>query len=168
MRPARFDLAPMSTAIRVLTLGLLALPVLFLGGALLSSQNVLLGPGAFVAASYAYVWLWMRPRAFEVDAAGVRVLWPMKEERIARARIASVRRIDASELRREVGWGMRVGAGGLWGGFGWLWTGRRGIVRMYISRTDGFVWIETADRRRPWFVTPADPDGFVAACTPPR
>jgi hypothetical protein len=33
----------------------------------------------------------------------------------------------------EVGWSMRVGAGGLWGGFGWLWTERRGIVQMYFQ-----------------------------------
>ena len=29
----------------------------------------------------------------------------------------------------EVRWGMRVGAGG----FGWLWTERRGIVQMYFQ-----------------------------------
>ena len=57
---------------------------------------------------------------------------------------------------------MRVGAGGLWGGFGWLWTQRRGIVQMYISRTDGFVWIERVGDR-PWLITPAQPSAFVRA-----
>lgn len=34
----------------------------------------------------------------------------------------------------EVDWGMRVvGAGELRGGFGWLWTERRGIVQMYFQ-----------------------------------
>jgi hypothetical protein len=33
---------------------------------------------------------------------------------------------------------------------------------MYISRTDGFVWIERgADR--PWLITPEQPQAFVSA-----
>jgi hypothetical protein len=57
---------------------------------------------------------------------------------------------------------MRIGAGGLWGAFGWLWTQRRGMVQMYISRTDGFVWIERgADR--PWLITPEQPQAFLSA-----
>jgi hypothetical protein len=57
---------------------------------------------------------------------------------------------------------MRIGAGGLWGGFGWLWTKRKGMVQMHVSRTDGFVWIERkADR--PWLITPENPEAFVRA-----
>lgn len=73
-----------------------------------------------------------------------------------------MRLIDKGELQREIGWGMRVGAGGLWGGFGWLWTQRRGIVQMYISRTDGFVWIERISGQ-PWLITPDEPESFVRA-----
>jgi hypothetical protein len=76
--------------------------------------------------------------------------------------IAEVRLIDKRALYSEIGWGMRVGAGGLWGGFGWLWTQRRGIVQMYISRTDGFVWIERVGDRS-WLITPAQPAAFVRA-----
>jgi hypothetical protein len=50
----------------------------------------------------------------------------------------------------------------LWGGFGWLWTQRRGIVQMYISRTDGLVWIERISDR-PWLITPDEPENFVRA-----
>jgi hypothetical protein len=57
---------------------------------------------------------------------------------------------------------MRVGAGGLWGGFGWLWTQRRGIVQMYVSRTDDFVWIERPGERS-WLITPERPKAFVRA-----
>ena len=32
------------------------------------------------------------------------------------------------------------------GGFGWLWTRRHGFVRMYVSRTDGFVWIARREK----------------------
>jgi hypothetical protein len=57
---------------------------------------------------------------------------------------------------------VRVGAGGIWGGFGWLWTKRQGLVQMYISRTEGFVWIERAGAR-PWLLTPEQPEEFVRA-----
>jgi hypothetical protein len=35
---------------------------------------------------------------------------------------------------------------------------------MYISRLDGFVWIERGTER-PWLVTPDRPDEFVAELT---
>jgi hypothetical protein len=73
-----------------------------------------------------------------------------------------VRRVDNAELRAMAGAGMRIGVGGLWGGFGWLWTTHRGIVQMYVSRTDGYVWIERG-KQRPWLITPDDPDGFIRA-----
>jgi hypothetical protein len=73
-----------------------------------------------------------------------------------------VRSIGKEELRRKIGWGLRVGAGGLWGGFGWLWTKDRGIVQMYVSRTDGFVWVEVTNGR-PWLITPEQPEQFVIA-----
>ena len=76
-----------------------------------------------------------------------------------------MRHIDRQELRREAGWCMRVGARGLWGGFGWLWTQRRGIVQMYISRTDGLVWIERVSDR-PWLITPERPEIFVRVLSP--
>lgn len=73
-----------------------------------------------------------------------------------------MRVIDRDTLRREMGWAMRVGAGALFGGFECLWTTNRGLVRMYISRTDRFVWIErTTDR--PWLITPDRPEAFVQA-----
>jgi hypothetical protein len=33
---------------------------------------------------------------------------------------------------------------------------------MYISRTDGYVWIERGEQR-PWLLTPQDPEEFVRA-----
>jgi Bacterial PH domain len=92
----------------------------------------------------------------------IEVVWPLKRRRIPREDIASVRILQQGELRREVGWGARVGAGGLWGGFGWLWTSRRGIVQMYVSQTDQFVWIEHKNNR-PWLITPEEPEAFVRA-----
>lgn len=109
---------------------------------------------------YAWIWLRFRPSQFIVHRGGLDVHWPLKRVGIPRADISSVRVIDRQDLEKEIGWGVRVGAGGLWGGFGWLWSKRRGIVQMYVSRTDDFVWIERAGDR-PWLITPEQPEDFV-------
>ncbi|MBI4483576.1 MAG: hypothetical protein HY652_11895 [Acidobacteria bacterium] len=151
----------MSVLILILTLGLLALPLVFLA-------NVVFGKWAYVApallvvAIYFWVWLRFRPTLFVIRPDVLEVVWPLKRRQIRRDDISDVRLIDRQELRREAGWCMRVGAGGLWGGFGWLWTQRRGIVQMYVSRTDRFVWIERASDR-PWLITPEQPEAFVRA-----
>jgi hypothetical protein len=114
---------------------------------------------------YGWVWTRFRPTGFVVHSHAVEVIWPLKRRLIPRDQITAARLIDRQELRRQVGWGMRVGAGGLWGGFGWLWTSRRGIVQMYLSRLDRFVWIERGSERR-WLITPDQPEAFVAALAP--
>lgn len=155
----RYRLAPMSTGIRVLTAVLLLLSAAFLG-AVLAGRGVLAVPFVFILAIYACVWLGVRPSAFVIHPDALEVVWPLKRRQLSRQSITGVRQIDAKALKAEIGWGARVGAGGLWGGFGWLWTRRRGIVQMYISRTDKFVWIECGNER-PWLITPERPDEFV-------
>ncbi len=157
-----FSLAPMSPFIRGLTLFMLALPLAFIGSALVGPSSLLLAPGIVLIAIYAWVWLRFRPARFVVGPDAIEVHWPLKRRRIARSSIQGVRRLDNAELRAIVGAGMRVGAGGLWGGFGWLWTTHRGIVHMYVSRTDGYVWIDRGAERA-WLITPDNPDGFVRA-----
>lgn len=75
--------------------------------------------------------------------------------------------MTTAELKHNVGWCARVGAGGLWGGFGWLWTQRRGILQMYISRTDDLVWIERGTERS-WLITPERPAEFIRDLSPMR
>jgi hypothetical protein len=157
----RFDLAPMCSFLRRLTLGLAALPIVFVVAAALGAWP-LWGPAIFVVLIYAWIWTRFRPTAFVVHPDDIEVIWPLKRRRIPRSGVSAVRLVDREELRRQVGWGMRVGAGGLWGGFGWLWTARRGIVQMYVSRLDRFVWIERGGAR-PWLVTPDRPEMFVQA-----
>jgi len=156
-----FRLAPMSPAILVLTVVLLALPLAFLGLAPLWTP-LLLGPAVFILTIYAWIWLRYRPTAFVVHPRALEVTWPLRRREIPRADISAVRVIDRQTLRREAGWGVRVGAGGLFGGFDYLWTTNRGLVRMYVSRTDRFVWIERKSDR-PWLITPDQPDAFVRA-----
>jgi Bacterial PH domain len=154
-----FRLAPMSPLILVLTLVLLALPLVFLANAAVGGR-VLLVPGLLLIVIYAWIWFWFRPILFLVRPGALEVVWPLRRRELRREEISDVRLIDKDELRRKTGWAMRVGAGGLWGGFGWLWTERRGIVQMYVSRTDGLVWIERGDER-PWLITPEHPTAFV-------
>jgi hypothetical protein len=151
----------MSPLVRALTWALLALPVLFLVGGL-TRTPLLLAPMLFLVLVYIWIWLWFRPTCFVVHPRGLEIVWPLRRREILRAEITAVRAIDSAGVRSEAGRGMRVGAGGLWGGFGWLWTTRRGLVRLYVSRTDTFVWIERRGEQ-PWLITPERPADFVRA-----
>jgi hypothetical protein len=156
----------MSPLILAVTAFLLALPGSFLVAALVAGPPLAL-PALLMIAIYAWVWLRFRPSRFVVQSRTLEVVWPLRRRSIARDQIAAVRIVDAQELRREIGFGVRVGAGGLFGGFGWLWTRRRGRVQMYVSRTDRFVWIELASGP-PWLITPDRPEDFVRALAPGR
>jgi hypothetical protein len=157
----RFPLAPMSAPILALTCMLLVLPVALATSAAFG-EAALLVPALLVSAAYVWVRLRMRPREFVVHRDRLEVIWPLGRRSIGRSGIRSIRRIDKEGLREEVGTVVRVGAGGLWGGFGWLWTKKRGTAQMYVSRDDGLVWIELG-HGRPWLITPDRPDEFVAA-----
>lgn len=156
-----FRLARMDFLIRLLTLALLVLPLMFVTIALLGNQLVLI-PAALLVGIYVWIGLWFRPTRFVVQPRTLEIVWPLRQREIPRDDITAVRLMDKHELEREVGRSMRVGAGGLGGGFGWLWTQKRGVVRMYVSRTDGLVWIERRSDR-PWLITPERPDSFVRA-----
>ena len=156
-----FRLAPMSVPILALTSLVLVLPPAFLVASIVWRTQLAL-PGIFLVILYVWVWVRFRPSRFVVAREGLRVVWPLKHTSIPRSEITEVRLLDAPALRQEIGWGVRIGVGGLWGGFGWLWTKRRGIVQMYISRTDRFVWIERGGARA-WLITPIDPEAFVRA-----
>jgi len=158
-----FALAPMSRGIRLLTGALLAIPVVFLALAwLVPALSVFAALAAAIVALYAAIWLWWRPSSFDVDAFGFEIRFPAGRRSVLNPTVAAVRLLTAPELYAEVGLALRVGVGGLWGGFGWLWTQRRGFVEFYVSRLDGLVWIERREGR-PLLVTPSDPAGFAGA-----
>jgi len=107
------------------------------------------------------VWLLWRPSVFEVDATGLRIRWPLRLRAIPARDIAEAVVLSRDAFRREFGWGMRIGAGGLWGGFGWLYT-RKGLVGLYMSRTDRVVLVRLRTGR-PLLLTPDGDERFVAA-----
>ena len=156
-----FRLALMSPQILTITTVLLVLPLALFSGALFGGRFLAV-PALIVVGIYVWVWLRFRPRRFVVHERSMEVIWPMKRRSIPRADISSVRLLDRAELRQEIGSGLRVGAGGLWGGFGWCWTSKRGLLDLYVSRTDGLVLVERR-ARRPLLLTPERPDEFVRA-----
>jgi hypothetical protein len=153
----------MSGVIRWLTALLLAIPAGFVAAALVGgAPALLLWVGLAVAAVYAVVWLWWRPSAFEVDPEGLRIRFPLRTRRVAARDLSRARLVTSREFLAEFGLALRIGAGGLWGGFGWLWTQRRGMVEFYVSRTDRYVLVERREGRA-LLVTPADADGLARA-----
>jgi hypothetical protein len=160
--PARtFRLAPMSPIILIMTLVLLLLPIAFTISILFGARFHV-APAILVAVIYFWIWLRFRPSSFVVCDQSLDIIWPLKHRSIPLDSISAVRILNSDELKQKIGWGMRMGAGGLGGGFGWLWTKRLGLVQMYVSRTDTFVWIERKNGR-PWLITPEQPEVFVTA-----
>jgi hypothetical protein len=160
----RFGLAPMSTDIRLMTSIVLALPPALGLAALLApgpASRLLVVVPALMLLLYASVWLLWRPTSFEVDPTGLRIHWPLRARSIPAGEIVDAAVLARDALRREFGWGMRIGAGGLWGGFGWLYT-RKGLLDLYVSRTDRLVLVRLRSGRA-LLLTPADEDRFVAA-----
>lgn len=160
-----FAFAPMTTGVRLLTGLCHLIPVE------MSWRSASAPPGArlILAASAALVpvlsvaiLLWLRPRRFEVDRAGLRIVWPLRRREIPRSTILGAELLSGDEFRRQHGRGMRIGVGGLWGGFGLLQADRETFL-MWISRRDFVVIVRLTGGARPLLMTPASPERFVAA-----
>ena len=157
-----FRLAPMSPFIRWLTWILLALPAAFVAAALTSTKSFgLIWAALLLAGLYAAVWVWWRPSRFEVSPQGLVVVFPGRRRVLAASDIASAAPLSRLGFHQQFGRAMRVGVGGLWGGFGWLWT-RNGWVEFYVSTLDRYVLIRR-HRRIPLLISPQDPEQMVVA-----
>jgi hypothetical protein len=159
----RFALAPMSGLVRALTIAVLAIPALFVAAGLATSAPILVTVGVVTALLYVAIWLGGRPTAFEVGEDGLRIRFPWRTRAVPAREIGGVRLISGPAFREEFGFAVRIGVGGLWGGFGWLWTSKRGMVELYVSRQDGFVLVERSRGAAPLLLTPADPEELVEA-----
>ncbi len=154
-----FPLAPMTTDLRVMTYIVYAVPVaLVVAGVRFPPM---FGVAGLVVLIYVSVWLWFRPTRFVLTSDSLVLEWPMRRLEVPLSDITEARVITRADFRREFRYGLRVGAGGLWGGFGLLVTGK-GALTMYISRTDRFVLLGRATGRS-MLLSPDPPDGFVAA-----
>ncbi len=159
-----FSLAPMSTGLRALTWCLFLLPGLIIVAGLnapaIAHAPILLTAG-LVDLVYASVWLAWRPMRFELEGDQLRIVWPIRSRSMSTSTVLAARVLTSSEFRREFGYGVRIGAGGLWGGFGLLKT-QRVTFSMWISRLDRMVLVELQDAR-PLLITPEHPEQFVQA-----
>ncbi len=158
-----FPMAPMSPLIRGLTVFTLALPLLFLGLALATPRpiDLLLGAvGAFLVAIYAFVFFWLRPRHVELTDDALVIVYPTRERAIPYTSIRGATHYTRGAFRDRFGRGMRIGAGGLWGGFGRYRTQRGGTLDLVVSREDWMVVIERAGAPS-LMLTPDRPRAFV-------
>jgi hypothetical protein len=161
--PAVFRLAPMTRDLAVMTRIALVLPFGLLGAASLDAGPARAGLVVAVGLTllvYGGVWFFGRPTQFEIDDRVLRIVWPARRREIPRRIVRDARIVTGAEFRQQYGFGARIGAGGLWGGFGLLKT-RSTTFSLWISRTDRLVVVEL-DGERPLLVTPEDPEGFVA------
>jgi hypothetical protein len=152
----------MAPVIRALTWGLWALPVAFaVAGVSVRPPGPMIWVALLLCVLYASIWVWWRPIHFLVSADGLTLVFPGRRSKVPATRIVAVRPVTTAQLRERFGLLLRVGAGGLWGGFGWLWS-RRGWVEFYVSTLDDYVLVERRGRI-PLLISPEDPAGFVAA-----
>ena len=151
----------MSPVIYWMTLALFFLPPLLLYAGSRAHNTIGTGTAAFILGIYLFIWVYMRPSHFEISAVSLDVVWPIRRFSTPMAAIESVELLDGAEFRQRYGYGMRIGAGGLWGGFGLLKT-RSETFRFYISRLDGYVLIRAAGAP-PLLITPAEPESFARA-----
>ena len=159
---ARFPLAPMDRLITALTWVLLAVPLIFVLAAARTRQPPLALVAGLLALLYLGVYLYMRPTRFEITPRDLILRWPIRQETIARSDVVAANVLSSAEARARLGLAIRVGVGGLWGGFGLLLTRGAGTVRMYLSRTGPLVLVELRNRR-PLLISPSRPHEFVRA-----
>jgi hypothetical protein len=153
----------MSGLILGLTVVVFPIPFVMAGAALYWGLSPLLGVAAFMLLCWGFVYFYMRPSRFELSpAAGLEIVWPLRREQFDATRIESVERVSGAEFRRRWGLGMRIGAGGLFGGFG-LYKTRTQTFRFYVSRLDEFVIVHLRGGERPLMLTPESADAFVSS-----
>ena len=158
-----FRLAPMSGLMTALTAVLLFLPlgIAAVGGLSPAGPWLYVAAGLMVA-TYAFTWLVMRPTKFVVGDA-LEVVWPVRRRRIPWDDVLGASETPPDALPAEFGMLLRVGVGGLWGGFGLAWSTRGKHLGLYVSRhADGFVLVRCG-RARSLLITPERPAEFVAA-----
>lgn len=156
----------MSMPYRVTSGVLLALVPLLAMVGLAQGAPALLWAASAVLMVALTVWLLFRPTWFAVEADHLVIRWPLRERRIPLRDIAQVRVLRGTRgLLEEVRPGFRLGAGGLFGTFGMLWTRKHGLATAYMTRMDEGVFLGLR-RGRPILLTPLEPERLANLLTP--
>ena len=156
-----FKLAPMSPLIKGFTIALWLLPLILSIFALVFRQWAIMFVVLFMIIIYGSVWLWFRPSRFVVANNYIDIIFPGWRRSIPIEDVYDICIMNQQTFQQEFGWSIRIGAGGLWGGFGWLWTSRRGFLEFYISQLDELVLISRLKGNN-LLITPENPDLLVA------
>ena len=164
----RYPLAPMDRMYQGLSLFLGSLPFLFVSLTLMvpgPPKWVFGACAVFLFLTYAWIWFYWRPDSFRLETTALVLEFPRREMVID---LSSVQAIHLYEnyaaFIAEWGFGIRIGAGGLFGSFGWLKTAK-GTLQMYISRSEDLVVMEFTDRK-PLLITPEQAQDFESALNP--
>lgn len=122
----------------------LAIPVIFVVIGLSNPvlRTTFVGTAAMVLVGSAGVWFFYKPTAFELEDDALVLRFPLRTIAIPRSDIVSARVLSRSELRDTLGFALRVGVGGLFGVFGWLWSTKRSWVQIYATSVEGWVFVE--------------------------
>jgi len=153
--------APWDRTLRVTTLVvvvLLAAVVGIIGVATVRAgapAALVAGVAALVAAILGAAWS-LAPRAFAVEASQVRIERPLRPIAIPVRSIRSAGLLPEGALRGALRLG---GSGGLFGYYGRFWSRGLGAFRLYATRRDGLVWIDTPDER--FVLSPDAPERFL-------
>ncbi len=105
----------------------------------------------------------LAPKGFIIASKELVIDRPLRPVRLPLSEIRTVRRLDAADSRRLglLGGALRTfGSSGMFGYFGRFRSPALGSFRLYATRGDGFVLLDT--EREPVVVTPGDADRFCA------
>lgn len=161
MTPTTFRLAKMDALMTGFTIFCWALVIGFFVPPLVDMRAAPISlVGLFMLSIYAFVWFWWRPGTFVIDEGTLKLKFPWRTISVKRSDITACSAITPQELKQRFGNTYRVGAGGLWGGFGWLRTSKKSWIEFYISRQNGYVFIERGEQI-PLLLTPTEPEKFV-------
>jgi hypothetical protein len=150
----------MSASIRTITYVIAAIPFLLLCFGFRNNDPALFIIAFFFVLLLTAVWLWMRPTHYCADQKTLTIIWPLRKFTVLRSAIRRVRILDKNQVKNELGFAVRIGVGGLFGGFGLLWTRKRGLLRFYITRLDRFVMIDLRNGRS-LLVTVDKPESMI-------
>ena len=156
-----FQLAPMSSLIRGITIFLWLLPLLLGGIAFHFHLFSLAIVALLLIVLYGVIWSGCRPSRFLLTPQSFEIIFPLWRRRIPLSDVARISHINGGQFQQQFGWALRIGVGGLWGGFGWLWTSRKGLVEFYISQLSQFILIERY-AGHPLLITPTNPNQLIS------
>lgn len=159
----RYPLAGMDRLFTGMTWALLVLMAVMAVGftiaAVLAPEAWLGIPVAvFIAIVVAGVWCYGRPSEFMLTNDCLRIRFPIRTRQVPLAEIVQAGPIT----KADAGFVLRLwGAGGLWGGFGLMWSRTLRTFDAYVSNLHRMVRIERRNAR-PLVISVDDPDAFVA------